>query len=387
MRILLIQPKSPMAGSTFPTNLASLDSWLISKGIDSELVNLNREELNLQDNPDIIGIGAYTICADEAKRLVGKFRKVYPKAKVLLGGRHFTYLPEEGKEADGVVIGDGEYILEDICFNRVTIDENKGQIFKGREFQDVENFYWQDETLDKLYLGEVGKNNLPIVGARGCVFNCVFCGEHSKKIRYQSPESFVELLERILKRFHNRIFIVDDIFAINKKRAEKICDIIIRKDLKLKMRIFGHINSFDVELYKHMQRAGVEEVCFGVESGNNEILKLIGKKFTIDKAYNVIQQVKKIGLRAHCLYMLGNIGETERTMQETIKFARNVKSHGKWFSHAVPLPGTEFYRVANKYGKVLNKPWGKFYNTEVCFVPFGLTEQRLIELRKEAFKG
>lgn len=386
MRIILVQPVSSMAGSTFPTNLASLDSWLISKGFNSELVNLNREKLDTKDNPDIVGIGAYTLCADEAKRLVGYFRKVYPKAKILLGGRHFTYLPEEGKEADGIVVGEGEYVLENICSGKVRIGDTKGQIFKGEEFQDVEDFHWYDKTLDKLYLGEEGKNNLPVVGARGCVFNCVFCGEHSKKVRYQSPESFVELLERVSKRFHNRIFIVDDIFAINKKRAYKICDLILKRGLKLKMRIFGHVNSFDVGLYKHMKRAGVEEVCFGIESGNDEILNLIGKNFTTDRAYKVIQDVKQLGLRAHCLYMLGNIGETEETIQDTIQFARKVKSHGKWFSYAIPLPGTQFYKEAFQYGKILKKPWGKFYNTEICFIPFMLTEQRLRELRAEAFK-
>jgi radical SAM superfamily enzyme YgiQ (UPF0313 family) len=387
MRILLVQPVSPMAGSTFPTNLASLDSWLLSKGIDSELVNLNREKLNLQDKPDIIGIGSYTLCAEEAKRLVGYFREVYPKAKILLGGRHFTYLPEEGKEADGIVVGEGEYVLEAICSGKIKVDANKGQIFRGTEFQDTSEFYWYNKTLDKLYLGEEGQNNLPVVGARGCVYNCIFCGEHSKKVRYQSSESFVELLERVSKRYYNRIFIVDDIFAINKKRAYEICNLILKKNLKLKIRIFGHVNSFDADLYKVMQRAGVEEVCFGIESGNNEILKLLGKNFITDKAYNVIQQVKQLGLRTHCLYMLGNIGENEQTIQDTIQFARRVKSHGKWFSYAIPLPGTEFYRVASKYGRILDKPWGQFYNTQVCFIPNGLTEQRLIELRKEAFQG
>lgn len=385
MRILLVQPTSDMPGSTFPINLGSLDSWLLSKGVDSELVNLNREKLNLQDNPDIVGIGAYTLCADEAKRLVNELRRIYTKAKIFLGGRHFTYLPEEGKEADGVIVGDGEYILESICKGEIKLDR-KDRVYKGKEFQDVEGFHWHDKTLDKLYLNEVGDNNLPVLGARGCVFSCVFCGEHSKKVRYQSPESFVELLERISKRFHNRIFIVDDIFAINKKRAYEICNLIIKKNLKLRIRIFGHVKSFDVELYKVMQRAGVEEVCFGIESGNDEILNLIGKNFTIDRAYKVIQEVKKLGLRAHCLYMLGNMGEDEQTIQDTIRFARRVKSHGKWFSYAIPLPGTQFYKEAFQYGKILKKPWGKFYNTEVCFVPFMLTEQRLKELRVEAFK-
>ncbi len=378
MKVLLIQPKSPFPDNTYPYGIMYIDSYLKSEGIFSSILNLNNTELCYDAEVGLVGVSAYTICADEAIRLIPKLRTIYPNAKIILGGRHFTYLPEEGEEADGVVVGEGELVLKEICDNKFELPE---KLIKGKEFKELDDIKLHDESLDIIYEGK--QDSVTVIGSRGCVFNCVFCGDHSKRLRYNSPEYFVDLLEKLSRRYTNNIFIADDIFTVNKERTYKICELLIKKKLNIRLKIFGHINVFDKSLYKLMKKAGVGEICFGIESGNNEILKLIHKNFTIEKAYIVLQEVKKLGFQIRCMYMVGNIGETEKTIRDTIEFSNKVESDSKWVSLAIPLPGTHFYEVASNYGRIVKRPWSQFNNMNVCFVPNGLSESRLIQLKSE----
>jgi radical SAM superfamily enzyme YgiQ (UPF0313 family) len=352
-----------------------LNSFLKQSGIFSKILDLNKSLFEVERNVDLIGISAYTLCADEALKLIPLLRDVYPHAKICVGGRHFTYSPKEGKDADFVVVGEGEEVLKDICEKKI-----EPGIVQGKEFEQLDDIYIDDESLEAIY-GK-GRVHATVLGSRGCVFDCVFCGDHSRKVRYHSPEYFVELLERISRKYTKNIMIADDIFTVNKKRAFEVCELLIKKSLGLDIKVFGHINVFDEELYKTMKRAGIREVCFGIESGDDNILRLIGKNFTAEKAFQVTQRVKKLGLKVHGLYMIGNIGETEASIVKTIDLKNRIGG-SFWVSHAVPFPGTRFYEVAESYGKVIKKSWGNHTNETINFVPRGLTEQRLLELKNK----
>lgn len=149
-------------------------------------------------------------------------RKLFPHSKIIFGGHHFTALPEEAfPHADAVVRGEGERAMLEICHNGIS-----DRIITSAPIENLDDIpIPDDDLLDCIYKDRKGR--LHVVGARGCPFNCVFCAEHSKHIRYHSVDYFVEYVQILSKRYNNNIMIADDIFTIKKDRSQKICEKII----------------------------------------------------------------------------------------------------------------------------------------------------------------
>jgi len=377
LNVLLIQPapKDVSIGDALPIGLASIASFLRKHGINVKLVDLGKQRLTKDFIPEVVGIGASTPYAKNALKTSKKVRKYFPQAKVVMGGHHFSALPDEAfPYADAVIRGEGEMAMLDICREGI-----KEKIVTGKLIQDLDDIPMFDEDLlDIIYKGR--ETRLHIVGARGCPFNCVFCSEHTKQIRYHSVDYFVDYLEILAKRYHNNIFISDDVFTVNVERSTRICEEILRRNLDLKLRVFGHITTFNKDLLLIMKKAGVHTVSYGIESGNDVILKLVDKKFTTEKALEVIRKTEEAGLTVNCLYMVGNIGETKETIADTVSFALKA-SKERWCSIAIPFPGTLFAEVADQYGTVLTKDWNKYTNQNTTYLPRNVTEKYMKQAR------
>lgn len=377
MNVLLLQPPPPIAdpGDALPIGLASIASYLRKNNINADIIDLGKCDLNKDRIPDIVGIGASTPYAKNAVKLCERIRKIYPDAKIVLGGHHFTALPEEGlPHADAVVKGEGEIAMLDICLNGI-----KDEIVMGKPLAELDLVpVFTEDILDTIYKGRSAR--LHVIGSRGCPYSCVFCAEHSEKVRYNSADHFLESLRKISKRYHSDIFISDDLFTVNKERAIEICERIIKEDLNLKLRVFSHVNCFDREVLLVMKRAGVHTVSYGIESGNDDILKLLNKTFTTSQALEVIKKTEETGLKANCLYMVGNIGETKQTIKDTVLFSQKAGSQ-RWCSFAIPFPGTEFYKRAGEYGTILTKDWDKYTNRHIVYLPEGVSKSYMKKAR------
>jgi radical SAM superfamily enzyme YgiQ (UPF0313 family) len=348
---------------------------LRKENIEVRLVDLGKQALPSDYVPDVIGVGASTPYFKNAISFGKRARELFPHARIVFGGKHFTALPEDAfPYADAVVLGDGELAMLDICHNGIT-----DQIIKGIPIDNLDDIPIPDEDLlDCIYKGR--GTRLHIVGARGCPFDCTFCTEHSRKVRYHSVEYFVEYLHILPQRYHDEVFISDDIFTINKNRAARICEEIIRRQLNVRLRVFGHITSFDRELCLLMKQAGVHTLSYGIESGNNDILKLINKRFTVEQAEEVIRKTSETGIGVNCLYMVGNVGETQKTVADTVAFALRA-SEQRWCSFALPFPGSKFYEIAEQHGTLLTRDWDMYMNQNIVYVPRGLTKEYMQRAR------
>ncbi|MCK4325488.1 B12-binding domain-containing radical SAM protein [bacterium] len=383
MKVLLIQPAPPFPsfGDALPFGLASIASFLRKERMDVALVDLGKESLPSDFVPNVVGIGASTPYSKNAVFCSKKVKKLFPHAKIVFGGPHFTAIPENAfPYADAVIRGDGELAMLDICYNGIS-----ERVVNGTPIENLDDIPLPDkDLLDCIYKGR--KTRLHIVGARGCPFDCVFCAEHSKAVRYHSVDYFIENLRVLAQRYHNDIFISDDIFTLNKERAAEICGKIIRMQLGLRLRVFGHINCFDKDLLLLMKQAGVHTISYGIESGNNNILRLINKKFTVDETRRVVRETLETGINVDCLYMIGNVSETEETVADTVAFALQA-SKERWCSFAIPFPGTKFYEVAEQYGTILTKDWDKYTNQNIAYVPYGLTKRYMRRARDTIVGG
>ena len=139
-----------------------------------------------------------------------------------------------------------------------------------------------------------------------------------------------------------------------------------------------------------MKKAGCRKIMFGLESGDNEVLKIMKKEATVEQAKEAFKICRRVGIKTMGSFMLGNIGETEDTIRATINFAKELNPDTVAFFVAVPYPGTEMYRIAFQKGYIRpDVTWADFTvigkNRAPMELP-GLPSKRVRELQAQALK-
>lgn len=197
-----------------------------------------------------------------------------------------------------------------------------------------------------------------ILTSRGCTFNCYFCAVHnvwSRTYRARSSKNVVEEMELLYEKYKVRHFgIVDDNFNLSKKRTIEICNGIIERGLDITLRADSglYLGSIDEEVLVMMKKAGFHEAYFGIESGNEKILKNVihGKNVDLQKVKEVARICKTLGIVSGGFFMIGVPGETKETMEDTINFAVSSDLDRIRLYTCQPFPGSKMYEDSKENG-------------------------------------
>ena len=104
------------------------------------------------------------------------------------------------------------------------------------------------------------------------------------------------------------------------------------------------VNHTDLELFQLMKAAGCKRVGFGVENGDEEMLRnVIRKGQTLDQVREAFANAKAAGLQTMGFFIFGMPGDTEETMEKTIQLALELDPKLANFMLAAPFPGTVMY--------------------------------------------
>jgi len=369
-----------------PLSLLYLASPLLKKGHNIKVIDFIAESFTPEklkeevSKADIVGITITSQVATSAKKVTDLIKQFDSKKTVIIGGPHCTI---QGKEvlneinADISVLGDGEKVILEIIYalnGKKDLSKihgifyrEKGKIKGGlppEEIDELDSLYFPARHLIENY--NYGKDAISgvtffargkittIMTTRGCPFNCRFCVSKSifKKCRLRSAENVVEELEEISKEY-NSVFAVDDNFLMDKKRANKIMDLLIEKKLDLDIWVSGvRITDADEELFKKMKKAGVKSLEFGIESGNQEVLDYYNKRITLDAVEKTIKLSKKMGFLTIGNFILGAPIETDKHINDTVSFAKKLKLDFAFFYAFNFLKGSEIWEDAHKQGKI-----------------------------------
>ena len=391
--VVLIRARGQDDGyRALPFGILAIAGYLEKNGINVDVIDMVKEQSSPADvvarlskrPPGIVGISAMTSQSGIALELCRLLKSELP-VKIVLGGVHFTALPEEGAGlADAVIVGEGEVAMLEYC----RYGGSARGIIKGEPVKNLDDIpFPSEERLRPLIWSE---DVFSLMSSRGCPFNCLFClgrAQRSSLIRNHSIDSVLDFITMVADKFGVRkFFIEDDIFVLNKKRVLAFCDGVKKRGLKLEFNCFTHVGQGDLETYTRMKEAGFNEIPIGIESGNDSVLKAIKKAQTVAQARETVRLISESGLTPYPLFMLGNITETEETIRDTIKLARELMPPGgkASFGFAQPYPGSEFREVAAQYGQLVRPDAATYWNDVVSFVPNGLTEKKLQQLMGEA---
>jgi len=209
-----------------------------------------------------------------------------------------------------------------------------------------------------VYVSPETGNPLTVIhGNRGCPAHCVFCpaGVLSDfTVRQRSPENIVEELRECVEKHGIREFLFHgDTFPINKKWLLKLCRLIREADLDIHWGCNSRVDTMDDERAQAMKEAGCWVVAFGIETGDEGILKEMKKNATLEQAREAVDCVKRNGLRVHTFFVIGLPWETEETLENTWRFINDLDPDFFDFNIATPLPGTELHEIAIREGLLL----------------------------------
>ena len=328
--------------------------------------------------PDIVGITMLTGTYKSAEN-VGKIAKeLNNDIEVVVGGTHPTVLPNEtikNDYFDYVVRGEGEYTFLDLVKGTRIIDipgltylNERGEIVHNHDREFIEDLDSHPFPSRDLYLNDARYMDYGyLMTGRGCPFECTFCA--SKKIwqgrvRFRSPENVVEEVKQVHNKYGTKLFyFVDDTFTLNKKRAQKICKLLIEENLDISWICDTRVDTIDEELLRLMKESGCARVKIGVESGSERILKMVRKKITKKQIREAVSQIKKEGIDLTIYLMIGFPTETKAEMQETLDFARELDPTYYSLSILAPYPGTEIYdALIRSEIKLPKEHWEYFFH-------------------------
>ena len=423
MKVLLVSPtfkemykELKGVATDYPTmGLAYVAAVLEKENCEVKIIDMSALDISTQHllriiekfSPNLIGITLTTPLAETVYSMITRIKE-QSTIPIILGGVHPTSMPDEclQKGADIIVKREGEETVKELVHNLKALHKVKGISYKkdGKIYHNPDRDFIED--LDKLpfparhllplekydFIDAKNRPVGPIMTSRGCPFGCVYCNKNicGLKFRARTAENVVDEIEEMVKKYGTKeIHIADDVFSLNKERAIKICDEIIRRKLKISILIANgvRVDSVDKELLTKMKQAGLYSISFGVESGSQEVLNKIHKSITLEQVRNAFKISKELKLETWGFFMCGLPGDTEKTMQMTIDFAKELDPDVAKFFITIPLPGTLLYNQLVKEGRMRAKDWSdfNFYYKPIYEHP-NLDKKTIIAYHKKAFR-
>jgi anaerobic magnesium-protoporphyrin IX monomethyl ester cyclase len=185
-----------------------------------------------------------------------------------------------------------------------------------------------------------------IVTSRGCPAGCTYCIKHVSyqySTRLRDPKLIMEELWYLKKLGINNIHMYADLFTVNRDQVVELCGRMIEEKINIKWTCNSRVDYVDEEMLSLMGKAGNRLISWGIESGNEQILKHARKGAYPDKAERALRWAKKAGIMNWGYFIIGLPGETEGTIRETIDFAKKLPLDIALFHVAAPYPGTPFF--------------------------------------------
>ena len=185
-----------------------------------------------------------------------------------------------------------------------------------------------------------------IVSSRGCPAGCTYCIKHVSyqyTARLRSPALIMEELWQLKKLGINNIHMYADLFTVNRDQVMELCQRMIDEKIDIRWTCNSRVDYVDEEMLQMMGKAGNWLISWGIESGNEQILKHARKGAYPDKAERALVWAKKAGIKNWGYFIIGLPGETEETIRQTIDFSKKLPLDIALFHVAAPYPGTPFF--------------------------------------------
>jgi len=347
-----------------PADYLKYDLFIITSSIVCCETELSIIQKLKQDNKKIFAIGSFATNMPEIYFNVG--------ATVIVGEPEFYFL------------GENDFI-EDLKKNKVIVEHNF-------ELDDLPFPQWDKIITDARKISKLFGNyaSLPILATRGCPYSCfkycVYPLQQGRKVRQRSSKKIVDEMQLWSIRMNVKMFIFrDPVFSINKKHTLEFANELISRKLGLKFVIETHLKILDNELIQVLKKAGLRGVKVGVESPDIKVLN-DANRFTIgkDEQFQKIRELEKNNVQVSSMFILGFPTDTEKTMDDTINYAKKLNTTYAQFSIWTPYPGTPVFEEYKN--KIIVKKYENYDQYNLVYKNNNLDENKVRKYLERAYE-
>ncbi|MCU1259691.1 MAG: Radical domain protein [Bryobacterales bacterium] len=306
-------------------------------------------------------------------------KELYPEKPVVLGGWHPSLLPHQTLASpyiDIVVKGQGEEALLEVVRRIEARESMKGVEGVGYK-EDGRIVFNKPRALKPIsemppkayqladfdaYERVCGRRWAMYTSSLACPYNCAYCtndGVYGRKWNALEPEQVAEETSDLATRYNLQLlWVVDDNFLVDRDRAVRIAEGLVRRNSKFEWSIQAStnlVNRLTVDELKLLRRAGLTQVAQGADSGSPKVMRLMNKDFQkLDTIYAAADKLTKAGIRPSFNMIFGFPGEGEPERRESIRLIMDIcrKYPGAefWTNIFTPYPGAPIMERAFELG-------------------------------------
>ena len=387
-KVLLI---NPFYSSKFysipvlPAGLGYLCECLKENKIDYDILDMalgyNLDNLKRKIRlfcPDLIGFSMMSYRYKNIYEIINEIKKEFPHIRVVCGGPHVSNFKEkvflECPAVDFGITFEGEYALSELAKGE-KLKNIKGLLYRkdGKVTYTGDRGFIEDlntvpfPRYDKFELKKY-RYGISIVTSRGCPYSCTYCSCHliGKKIRFRSAKNIAGEIEYWYKRGFREFGLQDDNPTFDKQRMYRLCDELEKMGLKDIMIMCGNgvrADRVDKDLLRRMKEVGFQRLAFGVEAGNDSILRNIRKGLKIKTIEHAISIACELNFYVSLFFLVGSPGERIEDVNDSIALALKYPVCDVKFNNLVPIPGTELFEWVKKNHYFLISP-DKYLNMD-----------------------
>lgn len=422
-RVLLITPPYhcgvlESAGTWMPLGMAYIAGSLQNAGYEVKIYDAMSKFHTFDDIrnqikdfcPDAVGTAAYTSSLYDAIAVLRIAKEVNPEIITLLGGIHPTFcweeiLQKEENTVDYIIRGEGEETTTELL-DHVFAGKSPniagiayardGKIICSKERPLISNLdalpaawnliEWKDYTF------KTKKNStLAVVSSsRGCTQKCTFCSQRlfwREKWRARSAENFVSELEYLNNTYGVDVaMIADETPTYDRKRWEKILDLLIAKKLNLEILMETRADDIlrDKDIIHKYKKAGILHIYVGAESASQDTLDRYQKNLKIEESKEAIDFINKAGIISETSFVLGMPDETPQSIEAAVKLAKYYNPDLAFFLAIAPWPYSDIYPELAPYIEEFD--YSKYNLIEPVVKPVNMTREEVNKHLLRAFR-
>lgn len=375
-----------------------------------------------RQRPHVVAISTVTPRMPSVLRIARAVRAFDPRIRIVLGGHHAS-LDTRGTirraEVDYVVVGEGEHVfhalldaLED-CEGRASElpdrlraipslawigDDNEivetplGPLPRGAVLDALPPNDWRLWEQHGRMIYHAGF--VPIIGVRGCPYECSFCSSPVLAKRLETAGPFVRKrsaravaeecavhLERHRHQGLRYMNFYDQNFLMHKSWLEEFCTAYRELGLhtKLPFSVYSRVDHLTPDRIELARSAGCVQLRLGIESGDAYVRNsLLNKELDQATLCDKLDMVRRSGIKTLGYFLIGTPGETPVQAQATWDFARTSGLDRAAFFFFTPLWNLEVMKDSGVDVNYLERDESAtFYQGQLTEEVSGLGKARL----------
>lgn len=428
-----------------PVWTTMLANYIRRKGHTTAIYDVNIEgwddntagDVMSKYNPDLIVMMVYghqpsasTQTMPAAREIADDVKAYNKNVSIAMGGTHPSSMPQRTlreENIDFVIQGEGVYTIDGLTNyikGKGNIGSIKGLWYKKGDLlsftnpapiirnldEELSDYAWdllpdicnyrahnwhcfQDfESSKREDFSEIRSPYASIYTSLGCPYSCSFCCINAiferPGIRYWSVEKVISWIDLIVSKYGvKNIRFADELFILSPKRVELLCDLIIERNYNLNIWVYGRVDTIEDSLLKKLKMAGINWICLGIESANENVRNSVNKKIK-SNIKDVVKSIQAHDINVMGNYMFGLPEDNLTTMEETLKLALDLNCEFINFYTVMAYPGSKLYKYASEKEDILPEHWEGFsqhsYETKPLPTNY-LPAREVLAFRDEAF--